>query len=187
MKLHEGDIVLPGPSPVELVHLQYLDLNFGAGGVAAPDALFRNLDLLALEACNLFVSIEHHIDRRWSFLKALRNLQRLILMYAFNSGPSGSEEIPSLLESTPSLTRLAIFGARISAQIVQSLTLRPMERQLCPELETINLCSDIYDHGRRTHTGSIDEDSLVDMISSRWRMDVEEPNGAITPSSRCRA
>ncbi|KLO15939.1 hypothetical protein SCHPADRAFT_235078 [Schizopora paradoxa] len=174
--LYEGAILPQSPKLLLLAHLRDLDLSVGHGGVYVPDSLLRNLDLPMLDNLHLFIHVNGHPNGTWSELNGLKNLRRLSLSYVLNVGPSGPDEIPSLLRSMPSLKRLILFGERVSNHTMQALTLRGQGRDLCPLLEAICICSDVYDRRRNTH--HIDAINLVNMVSSRWLSNSAEYNSS---------
>ncbi|KLO15936.1 hypothetical protein SCHPADRAFT_234910 [Schizopora paradoxa] len=163
-----GNIVPPIIPRVSLPRLRFLYLFLGSGDTMAPDSLFGSLHLPSLEKLFLNVNVMGTFGGVWQHATSLQNLRSLKLSYTHNMGPTGQDEIRTLLSFMPLLTSLHISAGWLSSVTMDQLKLQDWPYiNLCPELETITLDSDPFRENVKSHF--VEVGPLIEMISSRWR------------------
>lgn len=156
---------------LNLSHLRELSLGVDVSSAEATESLLTNSDIPALE--ELFIAFFGEADgvykrRSWANGKVLESLKVLTLNWTQmgTQDPLFDEDLRRLLRCTPALKTLNIIADWISPQTFTLLTVRASEdfaSNLCLALEVLSL------RKNRPENRNISRQSVVDLVSSRWR------------------
>ncbi|KLO05990.1 hypothetical protein SCHPADRAFT_933326 [Schizopora paradoxa] len=169
-----ADIVPPSSQRLLLSHLCALNLVMYTGNIEALDSLLGNLEVPWLDSLRLMFTNSRGwrgppgIHRRWRLTNGsvLKTVKSLTLTSGWFRNPVDDEDIRTLLQCTPALEDLQIHTEDITSQVLLLLTLQPLEnasRNLCTRLEDLLLIHD------ESTVHRISPESIIDLISSRWR------------------